>query len=87
MLRIRPGVEAVEVSNGMFLLDLGTGVYWHINESATTILRELCAGHSLDQIATATAAATSVDPGIVRLDCTTLLAELRRRKLVEGEIR
>lgn len=72
---------------GKFLLDVDKGVYWHLNSTALVLLEGLTTGRSLDEVATAVAAAAGVDEERVRADCAVLLADLRRARLVEGDAR
>ncbi|MDG5803787.1 PqqD family peptide modification chaperone [Streptomyces ossamyceticus] len=86
MIGFRQGVEIVETEEGRVVLDAHRGMYWHLNDSAISLLEALGRGRPFDDIVRETALAGDVEETRVRTDYLALLEELRREKLVEGRL-
>lgn len=86
MVELRPGVQLIDHEEGVFLLDVKKGVYWHLNESAFALLEALRQGRSFDAIVRDTSDATRIDEDQVRIDYHAVLDHLRRQKLIQGTL-
>jgi hypothetical protein len=84
MVRLRSGLEIVEVDDGRVVLDTNGGVYWHLNQTAITMVAELSQGRAFDDLVGEIARSAGVDESRVRTDHLALLDELRAAKLIEG---
>jgi hypothetical protein len=86
MVRLRPGLEIVEVDGGKVLLDTRLGVYWHLNVPAVNLLEGLGSGRTFDDLIGEISRNTGADESRVRSDHLALVDELRRAKLIEGAL-
>jgi len=65
------------------LLNIASGHYYSLNETATDIWQRLQQGASEAQVVEAIAQTYRIDPETVQRDVTELIQELRATKLVE----
>jgi hypothetical protein len=87
VIQLRTGLAIVEVENGKVVLDPKRGVYWHLNQSAIAVIEELAQGRAFDDLVAQIARDTGTDEGRVRKDHLALVDELRRGKLIQGDLR
>ncbi|MEU8177009.1 PqqD family peptide modification chaperone [Microbispora hainanensis] len=85
MVRLSQGLSIVEVEGGKIILDTKRGVYWHLNETAMTVVEELDRGQALDDLISQVVRETGADEERVRSDYLSLVDELRRAKLIKGK--
>lgn len=86
MVQLREGLQIVEVDDGKVVLDTKRGTYWHLNGTAITMLEELGRGRAFDDLVSEIARDVGVDETQVRTDHLALLKELRRAKLIDGDL-
>jgi DNA-directed RNA polymerase delta subunit len=86
VVQLREGLEIVEVEDGRVVLDTKQGTYWHLNTTAMTLLEELGRGRRFDDVVQEIARTTGVDEARVRADHLGLIKELRRAKLIDGNL-
>ncbi|MER7210026.1 PqqD family peptide modification chaperone [Streptosporangium sp. NPDC000239] len=86
VVHLRQGLSIVEVEDGKVILDTRRGVYWHLNQTAITMVEELGRGRALDDLVGQIARETGADAERVRSDHLALFDELRRAKLIEGKL-
>jgi Coenzyme PQQ synthesis protein D (PqqD) len=81
-LALHRDVTVSEVDGGLVLLDQRNGRYWHLNETAGTMLRHLLDGRSPDETAVHLAGTNDNLRTRIAADVATLLDGLHRAKLV-----
>lgn len=86
MVHLRQGLSIVEVEDGKVILDTRRGVYWHLNQTAITVVEELGRGRAFDDLISQIVLETGADEGRVRSDHLALVEELRRAKLIKGTL-
>jgi hypothetical protein len=86
MVQLRPGLSIVEVEDGKVVLDTRRGVYWHLNGSAMAVVEQLAAGRSFDDLIGQIVRETGADETRVRADHVALVDELRKAKLIKGDL-
>ena len=86
VVRLREGLSIVEVDDGKVILDTRRGVYWHLNQSAIAVIEELGRGRAFDDLVRQIVRETGAQESLARADHLALIAELRKAKLIEGEV-
>ncbi|MFD8530527.1 PqqD family peptide modification chaperone [Streptosporangium canum] len=86
MVHLRQGLSIVEVEDGKVILDTRRGVYWHLNQTAITVVEELGRGRAFDDLISQIVLETGADEGRVRSDHLALVEKLRRAKLIKGTL-
>lgn len=86
MVRLREGLSIVEVDDGKVVLDTRRGVYWHLNQSAIAMIEELESGRPFDDLINQIVRETGAQESLARTDHLALLKELRKAKLIEGDL-
>jgi Coenzyme PQQ synthesis protein D (PqqD) len=81
-LALHRDVTVSEVDGGLVLLDQRNGRYWHLNETAGTMLRHLLDGRSPDETAAQLAGTNNNLRTRIAADVATLVDGLHRAKLV-----
>ncbi|ACZ29132.1 hypothetical protein Xcel_0091 [Xylanimonas cellulosilytica DSM 15894] len=84
-MRLKEGLEIVDVEDGRVLLDSRKGVYWHLNASAIGVLEALAQGRTVDDVVRDVVRQTGADEAVVRADHVELVRELRKARLITGE--
>jgi PqqD family protein of HPr-rel-A system len=82
-LKLRDGVSAADIDEGIALLDEDSGQYWNLNPTAALVLRTLLDGGTTAQAVQALTEQFAVDADTASQDIEDLLGELHSAGLVE----
>lgn len=86
VVRLRPGLSIVQVDDGKVILNTKRGVYWHLNQAAIKLIEELGRGRTFNDLIHQIVRETGADEDRVRSDHLALIDELRRAKLIKGNL-
>ncbi|TDC78638.1 PqqD family peptide modification chaperone [Streptomyces hainanensis] len=86
MIVFSEGLRIVEAEEGKVVLDVRSGVYWHLNDSVIALLEALRDGRAFEDVVRETARAADVQETRVRGDYLAVLQELRQARLIKGEL-
>ena len=86
MVKLRANTRMVENENGVLLLDVRRGNYWHLNVVAKFMVDALISGRGSDEVVSEMALRFQVDAATVHEDLKRLVHDLKKAKLVEGAL-
>jgi hypothetical protein len=81
-LALAPDLSATDTDDGMVLLDQRSGRYWMLNRTGATTLRLALAGRTPEEVAAELTATAPDGRARALADVQTLLASLRKARLV-----
>ncbi|MDT0346395.1 lasso peptide biosynthesis PqqD family chaperone [Streptomyces litchfieldiae] len=84
-MRLSPDVVTCDTDDGLVLLDSRRGRYWQLNATGAAIVRGLLAGAAVERIATELSRKQPVTADRAAEDIRTLVDQLTRARLIEGE--
>jgi coenzyme PQQ biosynthesis protein PqqD len=79
----KPDVKWKQIGRGGILLNLKTGDYFELDETALAIWKLLDGKTSLTTLASKLAKTYSAERGAVERDVVSFVSELRKRKLID----
>ncbi|WP_167203080.1 lasso peptide biosynthesis PqqD family chaperone [Actinomyces respiraculi] len=86
MLKFSDSTIVRESDDGALMLDTRRGTYWHLNETGLRLVRAVRAGKSVDDVASEIAREHGVERTVVRNDLDSLIADMKRAKLLSGRV-
>lgn len=86
MVKLKPSVTMSANEDGALLLDSNRGVYWHLNTVGVRVAEALERDRSIDELVQVVTTCFEVGEDVARRDVRRLLKELKKARLVEGEL-